>query len=220
MDDFDYTGAVPDCEEVFSQETAADIPQIEPKPGRLWPPLLILGILFILGLTLFFLLGNGAGTACDPAMPWFTAENGLLFFDESRYTGSSELTVPSVIAGQTVTALSDGCFAGSELTTVRLPEGITRIGSGTFSGCARLRGIVLPETLQHIGADAFFGCSALEAIAIPYTVNQIGENCFTGCGKLSYIFYAGPMAAWQALDVDISGTNANIYCYDGIYPQR
>lgn len=190
-----------------------------PKKGRLWPPALILAVMFAVGLTLFLCLG-AFGVSSDAAMPWFTVRSGVLYFDESLYTGSSELTVPASIGGQAVTSVSDGCFAGcNALTTVKLPEGIVTIGSEAFAGCSSLRGIKLPETLTDIGEKAFLNCPKLEAICIPYSVNQVGSHAFLGCSGLRHIFYPGPIEAWKALNIGNISQEARVYCADGTYKQ-
>jgi hypothetical protein len=41
------------------------------------------------------------------------------------------------------------------LTNIALPEGLTTIGDGAFSGCSSLTNIALPEGLTTIGYRAF-----------------------------------------------------------------
>lgn len=41
------------------------------------------------------------------------------------------------------------------MTTLYLPEDITVIGYGVFSGCSALKEVTLPAGLQTLGADAF-----------------------------------------------------------------
>lgn len=201
--------------EAVIEGTQTSIPSSLKKKGRLWPPMLILGILFAIGLTLFVLIGNTS--AADPDIPWFTVQNGKLYFNETLYTGGNELTVPAAIGGQTVTIISDDCFSGClDLTTVYLPEGIEYIGDRAFAGCLSLRGMKLPETLSTLGSEAFSGCRNLEAICIPYSVIQVGKAAFHNCSALSYIFYPGPVAAWENLDVDSIDEKTKIYCVDGI----
>lgn len=197
----------------------ADIPVPVKKKGRLWPPLLILAVLFAAGLGLFLSIGSPSAVR-DPAMPWFSVQDGVLYFDGSRYTGGSELTVPAVIAGQTVTSVSDECFyACGGLTAVHLPDGLESIGVRAFSGCTSLRGIWLPDTLTSIGAEAFADCGALEAVCIPHSVTQTGAGIFDGCGRLVHVFYSGPFASLGDLGIEFENPQAWFYCADGSYPQ-
>lgn len=198
-----------DCETLLPEQ---------PPSGRLWVPMVILAALFCLGLIVYLLTGSAVGT--DPGMPWFSVRNGELYFDESLYTGSSELAVPETVGGQTVTALSYGCFYDCDsLTTVFLPETVTEIGSRAFAGCDNLRGILLPAAVTRIGAEAFYGCAALEAVSLAENVQSIGKDAFTGCNRLCYLFYNSLMDRWIALYPQEIGPETRIYTKDGIlYP--
>ncbi len=186
-----------------------------PRKGRLWPPLVILAVLFAAGLALFLWIRMPAA-ATDPQMPWFSVQDGVLYFDADLYTGSSELTVPAVIAGQQVTAISDRCFSGStDLTAVFLPEGISHIGDSAFAQCSSLRGILIPESVKSLGLGVFYNCRKLEAVCIPYAVKTAGADIFAGCTSLRHVFYPGPMEAWEQLRILPPSGETRIYCHDG-----
>lgn len=201
-------------------QPATEAPRVTepaPKKGRVWPPLLVLVVLLAIGLTLFFLIPLTGSSVTDPAMPWFTMRDGVLYFDDSAYIGGSELTVPAAIMGQKVTAISDGCFSGCEwMTAVFLPEGLLSVGDGAFENCTALRGIRLPETLRSLGDEAFAGCEALEAVCIPYATQDLGSDIFRGCGSLMHIFYPATKEEWSKLKLDSIGKNTRIYCVDGV----
>lgn len=188
-----------------------------PKKGRIWPAIAILAAMLTFGLVLFFTLPLTGGVADDPQMPWFTLEDGILYFDKTLYTGGETLTVPQQIGGQKVRELSEYCFLGcAGLTAVELPEGLEWIGPKAFAGCIQLRGIKLPESLQGIGGEAFAGCAALEAIAIPYTVRTVGIGIFDDCGALRHIYYPGTRADWHLLEIQGINPKARVYCIDGV----
>ena len=114
------------------------------KRGSHWVPILIMTLLFSVGTILFFVLPYGSSApessvAADAGMPWFRIENGTLSFSKDDYRGSSELTVPSSVAGQQVLALSEGCFENcTGLTAVHLPENcrpLVRMPSGGAPPC-------------------------------------------------------------------------------------
>lgn len=204
-------------------EIPADLalePPVIRRKGRIWPPILALVLIFAVGLGVFLCTQGYSAIASDPTMPWFVVERGTLYFDESLYTGGSELTVPQSIAGQPVTALSNGCFADcNRFVTIHLPEGLQTIGDGAFAGCDRLRGIKLPETVSYIGSLAFSDCRALEAICIPYSVQKTGAGVFEGCDSLRHIFYPGPIAAWEMLGINGLADQVTVYASEGAYPQ-
>lgn len=202
------------------QSVYAPLPPEEPQPkGALWPPLLIMAVLLGIGLLLFYLIpGNTAAPSTQSAAPWFTVEDGVLYFDESKYSGPEELTVPATVDAQTVYALSDGCFADcDQFTTVYLPDTLTIIGEGAFYDCENLRGISIPQQVTAIGEMAFFNCAELEAIHISSSVQKMGSGVFDGCGDLRYIFYSGAIDQWRSLYDEFINGQVAIYAADGTY---
>ncbi len=59
-----------------------------------------------------------------------------------------------------------------------IPEGVTAIGSGAFSGCEGITTINIPNSVTRIGARAFLYCSGLTTFTIPASVNFIDYNAF------------------------------------------
>lgn len=70
------------------------------------------------------------------------------------------------------------------LTSITIPEGVTRIGDEAFKDCSQLEDIILPSSLTTIGNYAFQGCSSIDSIAIPVMVNTIGSYAFSSCDNL------------------------------------
>lgn len=191
------------------------------KRARLWPAALALLLIFSFGFGVFLLTRPVSGLSTDTTMPWFTVHDGVLYFDATRYTGGTELTVPEKINGQTVTAISEECFAySSDLVIIYLPETVTHIGDAAFYGCSSLRGIKLPESLVSIGNYAFSGCVNLEAVCIPYTLEHIGANLFYNCHNLVYFFYPGSAEDWYKLPIGQIRQDSYVYCADGILPAK
>lgn len=70
------------------------------------------------------------------------------------------------------------------LATVRLPEGLVRIGEGAFR-YAHIKEINFPSTIREIGDEAFNGCALLESqIVLPEGVVKIEKSTFLGCISL------------------------------------
>lgn len=198
------------------RRAAFEPPKVQ-KKGAMWPPIILMAVMLCAGIAVFFLTG---GNQKSSDTPWFQIENGVLYFDESKYTGGPELTVPETVNGEWVLALGDKCFYDCDsLTTVFLPDSLQIIGDSAFADCDAIRGILIPESVNQIGAAAFQGCDGLEAICVPYTVKSIGSNAFYGCFALEHIFYPGPKASWKALYSDPIGRSTYVYCADGTYQQ-
>lgn len=81
--------------------------------------------------------------------------------------------------------LPTGALAGMQLTSVKLPSGLTVIGTAALSGCTRLETINLPATLVSVGDYAFAGCSALQTITLPASVTKVGYGAFMRCTSLT-----------------------------------
>ena len=193
----------------------------KPKRGSRWIPAALLILMSVAGLVLFFATaGNNAPVHAEGSSPWFYVKNGVLYFEEHRYTGGSELAVPSEIAGQAVLAIGEDCFAGcTELTTVILPDTIATIGNGAFSGCTALRGIYIPNSVNVIGEKAFYGCTALEAVCIHNRIKIIREDAFDMCNRLNFILFLGTHAQWEKLYSDFINPYATVFCEDGSFYQ-
>ena len=125
------------------------------------------------------------------------------------YDGILEnVVIPSEINGRTVDEIAPYAFMMKEtITSLQLPDTVTRIGSGAFSNCTKLssvdfgegltfigsaafsltalRSLTLPESLLEIDYTAFCECSELESVSIPSKVKEIRAYTFSDCTKLT-----------------------------------
>lgn len=98
--------------------------------------------------------------------------------------------IPSSLKEVTITGgnILRGAFQNcSKLTSITLPESVTRIGSGAFECCSSLTSINIPDSVTSIGEWAFYDCSNLTSITIPDSVTSIGDSAFKGCSSLTNI---------------------------------
>ena len=105
------------------------------------------------------------------------------------YTGKSlTLTLPSKIAGLTVTSVKAEAFKGKDtILSVTIPDTITTLGNECFAGCTLLGTFTLGSSVSTIGSKAFSGCAVLTTITIPPTVSSIGAQAFSGCKMMTKI---------------------------------
>lgn len=97
------------------------------------------------------------------------------------------LIIPSTLDGKKVIEIGDRAFgAHSELSSVSIPDGVTRIGDSAFSSSS-IKSITIPSSVTSIGSEAFLGCEQLVNIRIPDSVTTIGEAAFSQCINLSNI---------------------------------
>ena len=66
-----------------------------------------------------------------------------------------------------------------------IPNSVTTIGGGAFSGCIGLTSVEIPNSVTSIGYSAFSGCRGLTSIEIPNSVTSIESYAFNGCSGLT-----------------------------------
>ena len=67
----------------------------------------------------------------------------------------------------------------TSLTSITIPESVTRIGGSAFAGCSSLTSITIGSGVTSIGYDAFYVCSSLTSIIVDNgnTVYDSRNNC-------------------------------------------
>ena len=83
----------------------------------------------------------------------------------------TELEIPSMINGKKVVSVGEQCFWRSasirdNLTSVKLPDTVTKIGDSAFFYCENLEYVYLPYALSTIGNNAFNSCPKLKSVDI------------------------------------------------------
>ncbi len=143
------------------------------------------------------------------------------------FAGCSKLKTIRVAAQNPNYESVDGILYNEDLTelvacppalsgNITVPNGVTTIGNGTFSGCSNITGVTLGSGVTTIGDEAFYNCSKLKLLVIPDSVTAIGERAFYGYNKINKVIFLGdPPAiaetAFQYATVDV--------CYDPNNPE-
>lgn len=115
----------------------------------------------------------------------------------TKYNGSeASVTVPSKIEGKSVTEIGGNAFRignsnntaeNTDLVSVIIPEGVTKIDGSAFYLCTKLETVSLPSTLTTFGNNVFYKCTSLKTINIPEGITTIGNHMFYGCTSLTSI---------------------------------
>ena len=106
------------------------------------------------------------------------------------YEGTkTKVKVPATITTNGVTfkviTLSASAFElNKKITSITLGDNLTKIDTGSFSGCTALKSITIGSSVKTIGKNAFKNCSSLEKITIPENVKTIKKSILSGCKKL------------------------------------
>ena len=76
--------------------------------------------------------------------------------------------------------------------------GGTSISDHAFYGCSGLTSITIPDSVTRIGTYAFSGCSGLTSIIIPDSVTSIENYAFENCSKLTRATFENPNGWWYS----------------------
>ncbi len=97
----------------------------------------------------------------------------------------------------------------SKTTAIQMDEG------WTFSGCSNLESVTIPEGVTRLTDYLFEGCTSLKTVILPSTLVQLSGSVFSGCGSLTDIRFADENDAYQIID-------GAVYTQDGkklsVYP--
>ena len=105
----------------------------------------------------------------------------------------SDVVVPYMIDGYTITSIGNNVFFGSlddpkeNLTNVVIPNTVISIGESVFASCTNLTNIIIPDGVTSIGEFSFSLCTGLTSIRIPDGVTSIEQGVFEFCGSLTNI---------------------------------
>ena len=179
----------------------------------------------------YFDAGAGAGGAIVPIYTYTLDDANRATI--TGYSGNATaLYIPDEIDGHEVVAIGDRAFQNrTDLRTVMIPDSVTRINIGAFSGCINLANITLSKKIEKIGENAFYNCDSLQSVEIPKCLNDvyarydsidIPNGVFNECSNLkTIIFEEGSTVIADALfrgcdgleSVTIPNTVTQIYGY-------
>ncbi len=111
---------------------------------------------------------------------------------EQPFRACTRLT--SVKLPSTLTTINNSCFYGSGLTSVNIPDGVSKLGAAVFSGCEKLESVYIGAGVTSIDRKAFTDCLNLENVTVSAqnTVYKSIDNCIvSGYGKTHcYLVYS------------------------------
>lgn len=145
-------------------------------------------LIFVLCIiTMLSVLGIGVAQAAT-----YTAEDSFVF-DASTgyitaYKGSEQnVNIPETIGNTPVKGIEWGAFSDTDVTQVKLPSTIEKIGAMAFENCTNLTSIEIPEGVTEIAPYAFSGCTNLKTVTLSSSVTSVMLEAFSGCTALNEI---------------------------------
>lgn len=128
---------------------------------------------------------------------------------ESAFAGTalSSVRVPDA----TETIGSSAFSSMNELTSIQIGSGVTTIGASVFVDDPKLETVIFaPESrLNSLGARCFANDVLLATIALPNGLDAIGDNCFYGCTALTAISIPDTVTRVGARAFNMTGIYAN-----------
>ena len=77
---------------------------------------------------------------------------------------------------------------------------VISIGSYSFHNCTGLTSVTIPNSVTKIDEIAFYGCISLTSLTIPSSVTHIGERAFNNCRSLTSIFVESGNTVYDSRD--------------------
>jgi len=97
----------------------------------------------------------------------------------------TSLTEVKLPAG--LTSIGSSTFQQSAIYEIDIPTGVQKIGGSCFSYCPNLTRVNIPEGVIEIGTYAFSNCDSLRYVNMPSALTTIGNYAFDDCQKLTVI---------------------------------
>jgi hypothetical protein len=134
------------------------------------------------------------------------------------FSGCSGLT--SIDIPNSVTRIGNYAFASCRaLTSATIGNSVTGIEDFTFYRCTSLASVTIGNSVESIGKDAFMYCNSLTSVSIPNNVTSIGEQAFACCPSLTSITI-GDGVKYIGYGAFMEWENlTNVYCYAEEVPE-
>jgi hypothetical protein len=143
----------------------------------------------------------------------FLSGNKFFTLVNSTYEELTTITIPN-----NVTRIKPWEYYGiNGPTKIIIPANVTSIGSRAFSSCYSIKEVVIEEGVRTIGSFAFCSISNVNKVYIPSSVQTIGFGAFEGSISPYANIYIGAPNAYTGWDENWLFYNQDIDFYKNIF---
>ena len=113
--------------------------------------------------------------------PEYTTIDDIVYTKDMRKVVSCfSHKIGDAIIKRGVEEIGNGAFIDCQITSVKIPDSVKKIGSDAFRNCAKLTNIETPGALSELNDYVFYNCGALETVKINEGTKTIHEKAFIG----------------------------------------
>ena len=113
--------------------------------------------------------------------PEYTTIDDIVYTKDMRKVVSCfSHKIGDAIIERGVEEIGNGAFIDCQITSVKIPDSVKKIGSDAFRNCAKLTNIETPGALSELNDYVFYNCGALETVKINEGTKTIHEKAFIG----------------------------------------
>ncbi|MBQ6381254.1 MAG: leucine-rich repeat protein [Clostridia bacterium] len=157
-----------------------------------------------------------ADTSPDGKYEYYISGGKATLVEYKKKSDTGSFTVPSKIGAYPVTQIEDVCFSQCSLSSVVIPNSVTRVGDIAFEKCSKLTSVTFGSGLKEFGTNVFSETPKLASINVsnsnPYfkSVNGVLYS------KDGTVIYSYPVAKTDtSFVVPNSVKSVEHYAFDG-----
>ena len=144
-------------------------------------------------------------------------DNGALYIGNYLIEFDKSISSTCIIKEGTKIIADSVFYNCTGLTSVTIPDSVTRIGNNAFYDCSGLTSITIPDSVTSIGSYAFYGCTGLTKLSVPVNfIDDTEDYLFGNCVSLEDITLTSSIKQKMPdfEDLDLVGGPRNTPWYD------
>ena len=109
------------------------------------------------------------------------AEVDGIFYNLDAYNKTATVTFKGDYASSYDNEYSGDVVIPETVTYAGITYSVMSLGERCFYDCSSLTSITIPNFVTRLGSSCFEGCSSLTSITLPNSVISLGDKCFYYC---------------------------------------